>query len=568
MFPQLPEDLAALNDEELASLHDEFQTAGRTLLAAAKARDAEVLGDRTQADVEKELAGCAEALAAIRAETDSRKADDETFEAKLGELSAQIGGDDEPADTSDVEDGGDESDGDTEADEPEEPEAETASARQITRRPIPLASKKHKPVAPETDERGFRAQVRAEPLSVNYGDQLDERRLGELLYHVVRRGVANPGTTLSVATATFPFPDARNVGSRDGKQTVDPRDPRITKAVDERAALVASGAICAPPEPIYDIPMISVADRPVRAALTSFQASRGAVIVRGGVKMGDYTGAVTHIEAADNAGGGSLAVKSCVRIECPETETVTVDSISTCSEADNLAARSDPELMSAIADAIRAEQARLADGFLLDRIKSYSNDVTGNASGDGGATFNLLGDAAKIAAGYRSRNRMSSGAILQALVPDWVVDLVALDFARAAGKPGTEPANRAAAEASLRSKFAQFGISVQFYLDGTSDGASGSTGQVFGAQGDGAIVAFPILAEWFLFAPGTFLHLDAGTLDLGVVRDSSLNATNDFQVFAETWENIAFTGVESDVIATAVCASGTFSAGIDNKAVC
>ena len=74
--------------------------------------------------------------------------------------------------------------------------------------------------------------------------------------------------------------------------------------------------------------------------------------------------------------------------------------------------------------------------------------------------------------------------------------------------------------------------------------------------------------QWCIYPTGSWLHLDAGELNLGVVRDSSLNSTNDFQIFAEGWENVAYVGVESDCIATAVCPSGTFSAGIDNKAVC
>lgn len=41
----------------------------------------------------------------------------------------------------------------------------------------------------------------------------------------------------------------------------------------------------------------------------------------------------------------------------------------------------------------------------------------------------------------------------------------------------------------------------------------------------------------------TFIHLDGGTLDLGVVRDSTLNATNDFQVFGEVFEGSGYLGV-------------------------
>ncbi len=562
--PELPEDLAALDAEALQALHDEFQTAGRTLLAAAKARDADVLGDRTQVDVEEELAKIGGALTAIRTEQESREADDETFDAKLGEFEQTLGQEDAAADEKGDDETSDD-EGDEKGDE-DEPEAETASAatRPTTRRPIPLASRRHKPVQLETDERGFRAQVRAEPLSVGYGDQLDERAIGELLHHVVRRGVASPGTKLTVATATFPFPDDRNVGSRDGKQSIDPRDPRIAKALDERNALVASGAICAPPEPIYDVPNVSVAERPVRAALTSFQANRGSVIVRGGIQMGDYEDAVGHITAADNADGGSLAVKNCMRIECPDTTTVVIDSIFQCIEADNLAARSDPELMAAIDAQVRAEQARLADGFLLDRIKTLSNAVTGASAGAGGVVYHLLADAAKEAAGYRSAHRMSRGATLQALLPDWIIDAVTLDYMRAAFNTG-DPANRAAAEADLRSKFAAFGINVSFFLDGSSNPTNG---QVFAHWVNSTLVGFPATVEWFLFAPNTFTHLDAGSLDLGIVRDSNLNATNDFQVFAETWENVAKIGVESRVITSNVCPNGTFAAGNDLHATC
>jgi hypothetical protein len=42
------------------------------------------------------------------------------------------------------------------------------------------------------------------------------------------------------------------------------------------------------------------------------------------------------------------------------------------------------------------------------------------------------------------------------------------------------------------------------------------------------------------FPEGTFLYIDGGTLDLGLVRDSTLNSTNDFQVFGEIFNNTVF----------------------------
>jgi hypothetical protein len=49
---------------------------------------------------------------------------------------------------------------------------------------------------------------------------------------------------------------------------------------------------------------------------------------------------------------------------------------------------------------------------------------------------------------------------------------------------------------------------------------------------------------WFLFVEGSFQHLDGGQLNLGVVRDSLLDSTNDYETFTEVFEGIAFRGLE------------------------
>jgi hypothetical protein len=38
--------------------------------------------------------------------------------------------------------------------------------------------------------------------------------------------------------------------------------------------------------------------------------------------------------------------------------------------------------------------------------------------------------------------------------------------------------------------------------------------------------------------PGTFLYLDGGTLDLGLVRDSQLENVSDYQIFGEAFEGM------------------------------
>ena len=64
-----------------------------------------------------------------------------------------------------------------------------------------------------------------------------------------------------------------------------------------------------------------------------------------------------------------------------------------------------------------------------------------------------------------------------------------------------------------------------------------------GAMATGRLPSIPAAAPaevaWTLYPQGTFLAMDGGTLDLGIIRDSVLNSTNDFQIFAETFENVS-----------------------------
>jgi hypothetical protein len=98
------------------------------------------------------------------------------------------------------------------------------------------------------------------------------------------------------------------------------------------------------------------------------------------------------------------------------------------------------------------------------------------------------------------------------------------------------------------------GINASFALD-TAAGAS-----PFGAQGSGAMNEFPDTFVWYIFAEGSFLFLDGGTLDLGVIRDSTLVGTNDYKMFVETFENVALVGVESLQVTSTINVNGVAAA--------
>ena len=67
--------------------------------------------------------------------------------------------------------------------------------------------------------------------------------------------------------------------------------------------------------------------------------------------------------------------------------------------------------------------------------------------------------------------------------------------------------------------------------------------QRFAAEGAAsALDDYPDDVQYALYPEGAFIHVDSGSLELGLVRDSTLNSTNDFQVFGETFENVARIG--------------------------
>ena len=68
------------------------------------------------------------------------------------------------------------------------------------------------------------------------------------------------------------------------------------------------------------------------------------------------------------------------------------------------------------------------------------------------------------------------------------------------------------------------------------------------------------MLAWLLFPEGTWQYLDGGELNLGVVRDSVLDATNTFEIFTEIFESAAIRGLESYQVQSTILPGGA-SAG-------
>lgn len=572
LFPEVPQDLSALTDDELNELHAQSVAAKDKIVAD----DQEFLGDRTAKQIIEAMQAGVDGILRLKAEQDSRVQAAAAFKTELETLAAKVTpaetleaadpdpADPDPADPADP-DPADPADPDPADPESElkagdpEPEPVTASAEKPARvlRRMPAAGRH---AALTASDRGG-MDLRVIPGLPGYrGDEVvkDEWMLAEALCAALNRGVVE--WPVSVVHGEIPAPPSWRRAAGNDLTTRENRDKiaAITAAVseygitDDEESLVASGGICAPVTPYYQLANVATVQRPVRDAMIGFIADRGGITFAPPPVLSDITTAVGIVTAADDRAGGTFGAKSCQTVICPDFQVVTVDSIYHCVQAGNLGARAYPEQIQQFSALVLAAHARLADANLLNAIVVGSTAVTadGQAADGNGAIATLLNDILVAGAGMRSRNRMMQGARLQAMLPAWTADLLVADLVSSQFQRFAY--NQAGVEALLES----FGIQASWYIDGPSTG----TGQVFGAQSAGAIDAFPTDIQWGLWPAGSWLFLDSGVLELGIVRDSVLNATNSYQIFGESWEAAAGIGVESLWITSTACPSGVVSA--------
>ena len=102
------------------------------------------------------------------------------------------------------------------------------------------------------------------------------------------------------------------------------------------------------------------------------------------------------------------------------------------------------------------------------------------------------------------------------------------------------------------------GVDPVYYIDGQF--AAGDDMTPDASQGAGALDPWPNTFQWGFYPQGAFLGIDMGTLELGIVRDSELNSTNDFQIFGERFRNVARIAPQQATYweTTTLCAVGQF----------
>lgn len=357
--------------------------------------------------------------------------------------------------------------------------------------------------------------------------------------HTLRRVNGGDGEQHIVASITTQYPEDRTL-STDAESNWG----KIQKVVGPEA-LVASGGHQAPFEVKYDIFGLGTAVRPVRDCLPRFQADRGGIRYIVPPVLSDYANAVGIWTAAnDSAETPSPSAKLSLTVTAASETTVATDAVTLQLQFGNLLTRAYPELIARHNELGLIQHAREAEGNLLTKIGDASTAVT--SSSIIGVARDFLVQVGRAAAAYRSRHRLEADAPLRAIMPAWIKDAMAADLALSA--PGDNLLN---AYGEIDGLMAARGINVCYTIDGSA---------LTGSQGAGAMNEFTDTFIWYLFAEGTFLFLDGGTLDLGIIRDSTLVGTNDYKMFVETFEGVAKVGVESLKVTSTISVNGAAAA--------
>lgn len=563
------EGIVPLTDEELETLHaaivalgdeDEASAALLTEAVGAAAAVAEEQATR-EAAAEAEEAEIAAARAALRGETASDTGDDDGGENE-GDGDAGDGeGTEAPAADPPAE-------GDApEGDDGEGEGAEGAEAREpVTASGTPSARRRPRAPRSHAPQGTGHAEARIELLHGRASGAT--ATLADVDHALIDRAKAFRGTrsrteggeNIAVARVHAAYPENRRL-SVDSTGRVNGQ--RVAAALADvqntTTALVAAGGLCAPLTPYYGVEVYGNDRRPVRAALPAFQASRGGII---SVDPPVLTGwpsdeLIVWTEANDADPSPDPATKPCIRIECGSPRQTEIDALPLCLTFGNFGSRTFQEYERAWSRLAMIAYARFAEQNLLAKLQAGSTSITAQTV-DQSIALDMLARVNMAATGFRQRHRMDEAFPFRTILPNILVRMIQDDISQR--MPGDSFNTLAVTQQLIEQWFAARNILVTWTPD--------YTGTMLGAQSAGALNEYPDTVRVILYPEGTFLFLDGGELDLGVVRDSELNSTNDFQTFVESFEAVHKIGAESLTWTQAVCIRGSATGLLDPADLC
>jgi hypothetical protein len=448
---------------------------------------------------------------------------------------------------------------------PEQGEAVTTTTVEVTEPEVPEDR------APVLTASASAIVAGANLSGISPGQKLDDigqlsRAMARRIEQVTKSG-GGDGEQVLVASVRSEIPDSEFLTFGDPIGNREKIEAKINlDAIKANAdPITAAGGCCAPLTTRYDLWGVGDTDRPVKASLAGFGADRGGIRFFEGPTLDAIGAAVGFWTCADDAAvnaADELTWKVCARVDCPDESESLVQAVTLCLTFGVMQSRVFPEMVTANNRLALVAQARLSESSLLAQIKAQSKAVTGGTV-EANLSFlrTLLDTVDRAQAYFRSRHRLAQEVPLRATFPVWMLNAIDADLVRQPPSTAQMADNFGMSQDEVMSFFRDRNINVSWTLDTPYPAVNGG-GQYAALAGGGAIPGFPANVEWSLSMEGSFLFLDGGQLDLGVIRDSTLVRTNDYQTFTETFESVARIGGEALWVTTPVATTGRYAGSI------
>lgn len=386
--------------------------------------------------------------------------------------------------------------------------------------------------------------VRTRPVGVAAGFEVDQGDFNELgqLFSTHAKAITNPGQRGHMFRLTREFEENRQLGFN-----VDLNNQRMLGVFgvgqNHESPVAAACGMCGPGDVDHTHPICSEDGRPIRDSLPQFQATRGKITFAPAASIGDLSGNVSiwteAMDAAACATGsagspGETPTKPCPPVSCPEELTCSTDAVVRCITVGNFQAQFSPEFWASRLALLLAEFDRVAEQKIIEEIHAASVDL---GTVDECNTLNsfLMGINSIIAADRSAQRNMSRRyrVIADAYIRDYIRNQVIANLGIANNVNALQ-----IADATINGWLSDVNVSVVWTFDGTF--GAGDDGQEHRILLPGEV---PTTAGVYVQPEDAFVFLDGGTLDLGTdIHDSMLNATNDRQAFAESFEKTCFRG--------------------------
>lgn len=317
-----------------------------------------------------------------------------------------------------------------------------------------------------------------------------------------------------------------------------------------RDNLVASGGWCAPNIPLFNFFNIAAEDGLLD--LPTVGIERAGIQWPVSPSLGDFLGTDSvwnWTETDDQAASTGSPTKPCVHVPCPELDEERLEADGICVTAGFIQEAAWPELVeNHLALTMSAHVHTLNQSHLL-KLQALSTAVTITEDGVG-ALAPVLTAIDLQAIDYREKYGMEEDALLEVVLPRWFIGAARSDMAY---RPGVDMLDYT--KQRIVSDLQARNVRVQFVTDWQTRGV--------GLPGGGtALTSFPGTVMFMIFAAGTFVRGNGPKIDLGIIRDSTLNETNDFTLaWSEEATLIAMIGHESRIVTVDICPSGAVGIG-------